>query len=82
MGSRWLIFRNEFRKYKAVCIPIAVLFISFLINMAAPGNFVRGETVSGMPPFKTILVSFHYTLTLCVDEWTDWTICALVLVLR
>ncbi len=74
-----LFFREEFRKYKAVCIPIAVLFISFLINMAAPGNFVRGETVSGMPPFKAILTSFHYTLTLCVNEWTDWTICALVL---
>lgn len=79
-GSFLLLFcRKEFRKYKEICIPIAVLFISFLVNMAAPGNFVRGETVSGMPPLKAILTSFHYTLTLCVNEWTDWTICALAL---
>lgn len=64
---------------KAACIPVLLLLASFLINMAAPGNRIREETVQGMSPFKSIMVSFRYTLSFAVDEWSDWTVWALVL---
>lgn len=74
-----LLFMKKLKEHKTACIPVFILVLSFLINMAAPGNSVRGESVQGMPPLKSIMVSFRYTLAFAVDEWTDWTIWALVL---
>ena len=65
--------------WKAACIPVLFLLVSFLVNTAAPGNRIREETVQGMSPFKSIMVSFRYTLSFAVDEWSDWTVWALVL---
>ena len=74
-----LLFMKKLRENKAACIPVLILTVSFLINMAAPGNSVRSEAVQGMPPLKSIMVSFRYTLAFAIDEWTDWTVWALVL---
>ena len=74
-----LLFLKKIKSQKAACIPVFLLIVSFLINMAAPGNHIREETVQGMSPLKSILVSFRYTLSFAVDEWSDWTVWALVL---
>lgn len=74
-----LLLTKDFKKQKAVCIPVILYLIFFIINMAAPGNSVRGEEVHGMPPVKAVLVSFRYTLSYCIDEWLDFTIILLLL---
>lgn len=74
-----LFYIKKLGENKTICIPIFILIASFLINMAAPGNFIRSEEVQGMPPLKSVMVSFRYTLAFAIDEWTDWTIFALVL---
>lgn len=74
-----LILTKKFKEQRAVCIPVVLYLIFFIINMAAPGNSVRGETVYGMDPVKSVLVSFRYTLAYCIGEWLDFTIILLLL---
>lgn len=74
-----LLYLKKLKEQKGAAVPILVLVISFLINMAAPGNAVREAAVQGMPPIKSIMVSFRYTLAYAIDDWTTWTILALVL---
>ncbi len=77
--SFFLLWRKKLREQKAAAIPVFILFLSFLINMAAPGNSVREAAVQGMPPIKAILVSFRFTLFYAIDQWTTWTVLALTL---
>lgn len=74
-----LLWRKKLREQKAAVVPVLILFLSFLINMAAPGNSVREAAVQGMPPIKAILVSFRFTLFYAIDQWTTWTVLALTL---
>lgn len=73
------LLTKNFRKQKAVCIPVILYLLFFIINMAAPGNSVRGEEVHGMSPVKSVFVSFRYTLSYCIDEWLDFTLILLLL---
>ena len=58
-------------KYKWLFLAVfAVSVISFVINMAAPGNSVRAAQVDGMPAVKAIVMSVFYAAVF-VGQWTD-----------
>lgn len=73
--------KRKWKEYRAFVIPIALFFVGFLLNVAAPGNWVRAEETSGMNPVKAVLVSFYYCLYYCFGEWLRWPIVVLVIVL-
>lgn len=56
-------------------IPAFVCFYAgMILNIVAPGNYVRAKDGFEMNPIKAILVSLHYGLEYCVNQWTTWPI--------
>lgn len=49
-------------------------YVGMIFNIVAPGNFVRAKDGFEMNPIKAILVSLHYGLEYCVNQWTTWQI--------
>lgn len=75
------IVLKKWKEYKALLIPICLSLFGFILNVAAPGNWVRSESVDGMNPIKAVLVSFYYCLDYCADEWSGWPVLLLIVVL-
>ena len=75
------IVLKKWKEYKTLLIPICLSLFGFILNVAAPGNWVRSESVDGMNPIKAVLVSFHYCLDYCVDEWSGWPVLILLILL-
>lgn len=71
------------KKLKAQLLKIAVFWgISFGLNVAAPGNWVRQEEFSYRPGLiRSILQSFYYCLDYVLAQWTDWKILLFVVFL-
>lgn len=76
-----IVLLKGWKKNKKIWIPIICFAVGFVINISAPGNFVRASSASGMNPLKAIMVSFHYCLEYCVDQWTDWPVVLLLIAL-
>lgn len=76
-----LTYQKKWKKHKGLAVPIGIFFLGFLLNVAAPGNWVRSEEVSGMNPVKAIFVSFYCCLDYCVNEWSGWPVIVLILAL-
>lgn len=74
-------YHKKWKKYRVFAIPISLFFLGFLMNVAAPGNWVRSEGVGGMNPIKAVLISFYYCLLLCLDQWMRWPIALMVILL-
>ncbi|MCM1135705.1 MAG: DUF6056 family protein [Clostridium sp.] len=74
-------YRKKWREYRAFAIPIGLFFLGFVLNVAAPGNWVRAEGISGMNPIKAVMVSFYYCLDYCLGEWFSWPVLVLVVLL-
>ncbi len=77
----FLIFLRKQKKYKSLFIPIGVFYLGFILNVAAPGNWVRAADATGMNPIKAVLVSFYYCLDYCLSEWSGWSVLVMVIVL-
>ncbi len=67
-------FEKKWAKLKALGIPMAFFYAGFLLNVSAPGNWVRAEGANGMDPIKAVLVSFYECLDLAMSEWTTWPV--------
>lgn len=75
------IVLKKWKEYKALLIPICISLFGFILNVAAPGNWVRAESVDGMNPIKAVLISFYYCLDYCVDKWSGWPVLLLMVML-
>lgn len=73
--------QKKWKKYRALALPIGLFFLGFLLNVAAPGNWVRADSIEGMNPIKAVLVSLYYGLLLCLDQWLRWPIILMVILL-
>ena len=72
---------KKWRAYRSLLIPIGFYYFGFILNVAAPGNWVRAEQANGMNPIKAVLVSFYYCLDYCINEWSGWPVLLLVIAL-
>ena len=72
---------RKWKEYKYMLIPIGCALFGFVLNVAAPGNWVRAEGTDGMNPIKAVMVSFYYCLDCCMDEWTGWPVLLFIIVL-
>ena len=75
------IVLKKWKEYKALLIPVCLSLLGFILNVAAPGNWVRAERVTGMSPLKAVRVSFYYFLDYCVDDWSGWPVALLLILL-
>ncbi len=48
---------KKWKEYKLLLIPIAFSLLGFILNVAAPGNWIRAEGTNGMNPLKSC---FHF----------------------
>lgn len=64
---------------KGLGIPMGLFCLGFLLNVAAPGNWVRAEGASGMNPVKAVLVSFYECLDRAMGDWTTWPVLVLMI---
>lgn len=77
----FLTVQKKWKEYKGHIFPIVFFYIGFILNVAAPGNWVRAEGASGMNPVKAVFVSFYYCLDYCMGEWSGWPVLLLIIVL-
>lgn len=70
-----LLYLKKKKACGRIALPCCFLFIAFLVNTLAPGNFVR-EAKSGdtgnYGVVTSILKSFQICLENAFGEWTDW----------
>lgn len=72
-----LLLKKERGRLWQILLPFSGFLAFFVLNVAAPGNAVRGATTeASFGAVKSILISLYYTLVYPVKEWTDWTILA------
>lgn len=77
----YLIVTYKKTKRGGMIIPLFSFYLGFLLNIVAPGNWVRSEISSGMNPIKAILVSLLYGVDYCLSQWTDWSILLMMIML-
>ncbi len=80
-SAGFLTYQKKWKTYKALAIPMGFYFLGFILNVAAPGNWVRAEGTNGMNPVKAVLISFYYCLDYCMSEWSGWPVLLLVIAL-
>lgn len=80
-AAGFLTYQKKWKKYKALAFPMGFYMLGFLLNVAAPGNWVRAEGADGMNPVKAVLVSFYYCLDYCMSKWSGWPVGVLILAL-
>ena len=66
---------------RMICFPCLFMLAGFALSCLAPGNAVRGSAVSGYGAVKTVLIALHYVLSICISEWTSWSVLVLLLML-
>lgn len=76
-----ITYQKKWKEYRALALPIGLFFLGFLLNVAAPGNWVRADSIEGMNPIKAVFVSLYYGLLLCLDQWLRWPIILMVILL-
>lgn len=80
-AAGFITFQKKWAEYKLLGIPMGFYYLGFILNVAAPGNWVRAEGASGLNPIKAVFVSFYYCLDYCISEWSGWPVILLVIVL-
>lgn len=68
----FLIINKKLKEQSFIFIPAGIFYLTFIINVIAPGNAVRETASNGMNPLKAVLVSFYYALDYCLGEWSGW----------
>ena len=81
IGIVGLSVRKKWSHCRAIGVPICIFYLGFLLNVAAPGNWVRAEGASGMNPVKAVIVSFYECLDRVIGEWTTWPVVVLMILL-
>lgn len=81
VAAGFLFYHKKWKEYGRLIMPMAAFFLGFVLNVAAPGNWVRAEGASGMNPVKAVLVSFYYCLDYCLGEWFGWPVILLIVLL-
>ena len=76
-----ILWRKGWKRYRVLRFPMACFYIGFLLNVAAPGNWVRAEDASGMNPLKAVFVSFYECLDRMMGEWTTWPVIVIMIAL-
>lgn len=76
-----ITYQKGWKLKKAMLLPMGLFFLGFLLNIAAPGNWVRAEGIAGMNPVKAIFVSFYYCLDYALGEWTSWPVLVMLIAL-
>lgn len=64
-----LLMLKKSTKCKYVFMVFAVMLVSFVISVIAPGNAVRASSISGMLPIKAVLKSVYYAIAF-IANWT------------
>lgn len=75
-----IVYRGAGKRVGRLFIPMGLFYFGFLLNVAAPGNWVRAADAAGMGAVKAVLVSFYTCLDLAVSEWTTWPVLVLLIV--
>lgn len=73
-GGKW-------KEHRKLAVPMGFYMLGFIMNVAAPGNWVRAEEAAGMNPVKAVFISFYYCLDYCMSEWSGWPVALLVIAL-
>lgn len=81
VAAGFLTVLKKWKVNKALAFPMGFLLLGFVLNVAAPGNWVRAEISSGMNPIKAVLVSFYYGMEYCISEWSGWPVLLLMIAL-
>lgn len=81
VAAGWVTWQKKWNSNKRLIIPMLSFYIGFVLNIAAPGNWIRAEGTSGMNPIKAVLVSLSYCLEYCLGEWTDWSMIVMIIML-
>ncbi len=74
-------FQRNWKRCRTIGVPVSLFWIGFILNVAAPGNWVRAEGALGMNPVKAVLVSFYECLNRVIGEWTTWPVILLMILL-
>lgn len=69
-----ITYHHKWKQCRQYIAPMICFFVGLVLNVAAPGNFVRSEISNGMGPIKAIMISLHYGLERCVSVWTSWPV--------
>lgn len=75
-----LIMGKNLMEQWFIVIPSGIFYVSFILNIIAPGNAVRAADSAGMNPLKSIFASFYYVLDYCVGDWSGWVELVLVVI--
>lgn len=76
-----IIWQKRGKEHKILWLPMGFFYLGFLLNVAAPGNWVRAEGANGMNPIKAVLVSFYECLDRMMGEWTIWPVVVVMIAL-
>lgn len=76
-----ITYRKQWKTKGAIMMPMGLFFFGFLLNIAAPGNWVRASGTTGMNPVKAVFVSFYYCLDYAIGEWTNWPVLVMAIAL-
>lgn len=74
-----ITWQKKWKQYKLLLIPFLFYLASFVLSMAAPGDWVRMQYTTSMNPVKAVLVSLYYTFSRAINEWTTWSVILLEL---
>lgn len=72
---------KSWNRCRALAVPIGIFYVGFILNVAAPGNWVRAEDANGMNPVKAVLVSFYDCLDRAMSQWTIWPVVVIMITL-
>jgi hypothetical protein len=70
------IIRGRSGQNRSADIICLCYLVFFVLNIIAPGNYVRSKSASGMPALKAIAVAFYDALAKPVESWTTWFLAA------
>ena len=77
LSSLLLLYHKKWKRYRMLIAPFSCFFVGMVLNVIAPGNFVRSSGSEGMHPIRAISISLHYGLDYCVSVWTTWPVLVL-----
>lgn len=72
---------KNWNRCRALAAPMGIFYVGFVLNVAAPGNWVRAKDASGMNPIKAVFVSFYDCLDRAMNQWTTWSVIILMIAL-
>lgn len=81
VGVIFISYTRKWKEKMSLLIPTLTFYIGFILNIAAPGNWVRSEISHGMGPIKAVMISLLYGLEYCLGEWTDWSVLIMIIAL-